>query len=313
MRFLSFLFGRRKKDAALDAEPSVVAPSTNPGDAAPESPPAPPRAELSPTPAPVIQPSTVSASPAYESLPVSAARPPARVQWDRDFYPVEVVGESNYQDALIAICGRHTRHSQYLEFDAVIELEPTNAHDPSAIVVKIEGHKVGYLPKEQAARVGAQMREEGLSAATCGARVRGGWRTNQYDTGHYGVYLAIPERGWIDFGIGSTPPAKPTPSRPIRKVQRPEAAETGPLLGHWIALMGTRRDSEIAQQLAAAGAKIMAGPGKSTTLLVVVEDKPFSVRTMRSATYRKAEELIAEGAPLRIVSIDDVRAMMVQG
>ncbi|HYO65152.1 MAG TPA: HIRAN domain-containing protein [Archangium sp.] len=226
---------------------------------------------------------------------------------------MEVVGESNYQEALIAICGRHTRHSQHLEFDAVIEVEPTNAYDPNAIVVKIAGHKVGYLPREQAARISGQMREEGLSAATCGARVLGGWRTNQYDTGHYGVYLAIPKRGWIDFGIGSTPPAKPTPSRPTKRVERPEAAETGPLRGHWIALMGTQRDSKIAQELAAAGAKIMAGPGKSTTLLVIVDDKPFSIGTMSSATYRKAEELIAEGAPLRIVSIDEVRAMIAAG
>jgi hypothetical protein len=74
--------------------------------------------------------------------------------------------------------------------------------------------------------------------------------------------------------------------------------------------MGTRRDSEIAQELAAAGATIMAGPGKSTTLLIVVGERPFSFGTVRSATYRKAEELIAEGASLRIVSLDEVREMI---
>lgn len=88
----------------------------------------------------------------------------------------------------------------------MIECEPANHHDPNAIMVKIQGRKVGYLSREQAQRVGQQMREAGLKAATCLARVRGGWRTNQYDEGHYGVNLAIPNLGRIDFGIGVKAP-----------------------------------------------------------------------------------------------------------
>lgn len=223
-----------------------------------------------------------------------------------------VVGESNYQNALIAICGQHTRYGTDLELEARIELEPWNPHDPNAVVVKIEGHTVGYLPRDQAARVGGQMRDENLSGAACGARVRGGWRTNQYDTGHYGVYLAIPEWDWIDFGIGSTPPVKPAPSGTRNKVERPEAAETGPLKGHRIALIGAPRDGEIARQLAGQGAHIMAGPGSSTTLLVVNEKRPFSPGMIGSANYRKAEELIATRGRLQIVSLDEVWTMLAE-
>ena len=224
-----------------------------------------------------------------------------------------VVGESNYQDTLIAICGRHTRYGTDLELEARIELEPWNSYDPNAVVVKIEDRTVGYLPREQAARVGGQMREENLSGAACGARVRGGWRTNQYDTGHFGVYLAVPEWSWIDFGVGSTPPAKPVSSGTRKKVeQRPEAAETGPLRGHRIALIGTPRDGEIAQQLAAQGAHIMAGPGSSTTLFVVNERRPFSPGLIGSANYRKAEELMANGGRLRIVPLEEVWTLIAE-
>ena len=138
---------------------------------------------------------------------MSPSVPRARVRWRDGSFPMEVVGESNYQQALIAICGPHNRHGHYQEDLAVIELEPSNPHDANAVVVKMLGRVVGYLPREQAERVGSQMREEGLSIAACKARVQGGWRTNQYDEGHYGVQVAIPQRGWIDFGTGRSPPA----------------------------------------------------------------------------------------------------------
>lgn len=210
------------------------------------------------------------------------------VAWREGSYPMEVVGESHYQDALIAICGRHTRHGIEIDLEATIVLDPTNAHDPNAVSVKINDRPVGYLPREQAARVSRQMRDEDIQRARCRARVRGGWRTNQYDEGHYGVMLAIPRSGRIDFGnrVGpnETAPAQraPSPTRPV-------AAADGPLQGHWVAIQGERSDGAIAQRLAGAGATIMASVGKSTTLLVVAEEEPFSEGIVRSAMYRKAE------------------------
>lgn len=114
-------------------------------------------------------------------------------------YGMEVVGESNYQDALIAICGKHTRTGYDGEHQATLALEPSNAYDPNAVMVMIDGHRVGYLAREQAKRVGGFMRDAGLDQVICDARVQGGWRTNQYDEGHYGVRLAVPGRGEIAF------------------------------------------------------------------------------------------------------------------
>jgi DNA polymerase-3 subunit epsilon len=77
--------------------------------------------------------------------------------------------------------------------------------------------------------------------------------------------------------------------------------------------MGTPSDGEVAQELAAAGARIMAGVGKSTTLLVIVAEQPFDVGIRRSANFRHAEEMIAGGSRLKIVSISEARAMIIQG
>ena len=130
------------------------------------------------------------------------------VKWRDGSFPLEVVGESQHQDALVAICGPHSRDGYDVRCQAVLELEPNNPYDPNAVRVSISNRKVGYLARDQAERVGAQMREIGMAVASCQARVRGGWRTNQYDEGNFGVTLAVPARGWIDFGIGSQPTKK---------------------------------------------------------------------------------------------------------
>lgn len=239
----------------------------------------------------------------------SAQRPTtgAHVQWREGSFPMEVVGESNYQATLVGICGSHTRYGHEGEYVAAIALEPTNRFDPNAVMVTVQGQRVGYLAREQAVRVGQLMREAGLSSAACGARIRGGWRTNQHDEGHYGVTLAIPRTGWIDFGIGAQPPVRER-AKPVAR-DRPTPAASGPLLGQFIALIGAPPDGALAKELAKAGAHVMAAPGKSTTLFVVAAERPFDFGMRRSAKFEKAETLIAGGSPLKIVSLSEVRAM----
>jgi hypothetical protein len=125
--------------------------------------------------------------------------PLRRIQWREGSFPMEAVGESNYQSALQAICGPHTRDGHDAEFEAIIEREPSNAYDSNAVMVLIKGKKVGYLPREQAERVAGQMASKDIMAARCRARIRGGWRTNQHDEGDFGVRLAIPNHGEIEF------------------------------------------------------------------------------------------------------------------
>jgi len=159
------------------------------------------------------------------------------------------------------------------------------------------------------------MAEDGVPRALCAPKIVGGWRTNQYDAGRFGVYLAIPRRGRINFGI-------PRPVRDPRDQalgrggtaatsRRPDPAKEGPLIGEWVAIMGEPSNGALAHELAAAGARFMAGVGKSTTMLVVADERPFSPGIGSSATYRKAEAMIGEGRDLRILSRSEARALIV--
>lgn len=212
---------------------------------------------------------------------------------------MEVVGESNYQSALLAICGKHTRYGHDGQYMAVLKLEPTNPYDPNAVQVLIDNRLVGYLARNQALRLKTQMDEAGLTAVRCRARVRGGWRTNQYDEGSYGVMLAMPTTGWIDLGIGAEPPARKKPEpKPVKAV-----VENGPLTGERIAFMGESQAPHLAEQLEAAGARIMASVGTTTTILVVVSPRPFTPGLQGSAKYRRA---IENG--VTIMSADEILA-----
>jgi hypothetical protein len=63
---------------------------------------------------------------------------------------LEVVGESYRQEVLWEIVGG--RCDERVRFDTVALLvpEPTNEHDPNAIMVLIRGELVGYLSREDA-------------------------------------------------------------------------------------------------------------------------------------------------------------------
>ncbi|MBM3603554.1 MAG: hypothetical protein FJX25_02090 [Alphaproteobacteria bacterium] len=66
---------------------------------------------------------TVSPAPA---APMSSSRH-GRVITDLKSFPFDVVGESNYQDALKEIAGGYRRDSQAFEMPAVIALDPQTA------------------------------------------------------------------------------------------------------------------------------------------------------------------------------------------
>ena len=231
--------------------------------------------------------------------------PKATVKWRNGSFPMEVVGESNYQEALMKICGGFSRDGYELELVAEIEREPSNPYDKNAILVSIDGHTVGYLNKDQAQRVSAQMIEDGIERARCSSKIVGGWRTNQHDSGHFGVRLGIPTWGWIDFGIGKQPPApEKKPKTPSQR--KPEAAKSGPLKGEWIVAWGAPKYGEVAQELASLGGNIMASVGKSTTMVVHIEDT-LSIGSLLSSAYEKAQKRINEGAKLELVSLRELR------
>jgi hypothetical protein len=187
-------------------------------------------------------------------------------------------------------------------------LDPENPHDPNAVKVTVEKNLVCFLSRDQAERVHAAMRSLSLSSASCAARIVGGWRTNQHDEGHFGIRLAIPRVGSIDFGsagIADTDRVWPKKER----VRRPTAADGGPLAGERVAILGPPA-GELALKLAAAGARMMASVGKTTTMLVFEDKRPFTFGVRRSLGYVKAEELIAAGYDLKILDEEEARSIL---
>lgn len=113
---------------------------------------------------------------------------------------LEVVGESNYQDSLWAICGARAGDRVRHDVIAALVPEPSNPYDPNAISVHIDGHIIGYLPRAIAAQYIAGlhqlMEESGSYVALNGVIVGGG----QYADGQgkLGVWL---DHDPADFGV----------------------------------------------------------------------------------------------------------------
>jgi hypothetical protein len=68
-----------------------------------------------------------------------------------------VVGESFYQSALLAITGSSPGEEVTLDCIAELVPEPSNPHDPNAIMVKIEGRCVGHLSRQNAVKFGPRI------------------------------------------------------------------------------------------------------------------------------------------------------------
>ncbi|MBB3589443.1 MULTISPECIES: 3'-5' exonuclease [unclassified Sphingomonas] len=110
---------------------------------------------------------------------------------------------------------------------------------------------------------------------------------------HTGIGLA----GWLSPASGRRGPA-------------PKAAETGPLKGERVAILGAARDGALARCLAAAGARIMASVGTTTTKLVISDEQPFGRFVTAHADHRRAEELRQGGVPIEIVTEGELRRQL---
>lgn len=100
--------------------------------------------------------------------------------------------------------------------------------------------------------------------------------------------------------------AGPWRGAPRRKA-RPTPSLNGPLLGEKVALITSPHDTTLPADIAAAGGKVMAGVGRTTTMLVIAGARPFSFGVRRTALYEKAQALIADGATIVILSAEELR------
>lgn len=114
---------------------------------------------------------------------------------------LEVVGESNYQDALRHLAGAPVPGIRVPKI-AVLAPEPDNPYDANAIQVQIEAHVVGYLSREDAARYlpGVRRLMEGESFVALEAMIVCGG-----SGGVFGVFL---DHDPDDFGLGRSAPSQ---------------------------------------------------------------------------------------------------------
>lgn len=230
------------------------------------------------------------------------------IQWREGSFPVDVKGESNYQENLISICGEYRRDSSEFRTEAVLVREPTNPYDPNAIQVKIDGLLVGYVARAQAEKLSEEFAFHKISEARAKAKIRGGWRTNQHDVGAYGVKLSIPRMGYVNFGPNFQKRVKPKGANQEGKesfaATSPVASKTGKLLGFRVFILGQRRDGPIATTIASEGAKVVAAVGKTTNFVIVDYAEPFPKSVRLSSQYKSALEQQKERKDLQIQSWD---------
>jgi DNA polymerase-3 subunit epsilon len=89
---------------------------------------------------------------------------------------------------------------------------------------------------------------------------------------------------------------------PKARARAPEPAPDGPLAGMRVALLGEAVDGPLAQWVAQAGGRIVAGVGRTTTMLLVATKHPYGRFVEASPAYRKAEELRRAGRDIAILT-----------
>ena len=87
-------------------------------------------------------------------------------------YNYDVVGESFQRDHLVSLVRSHDAFDKGEIFAmAILEPEPTNEFDPTAVKVMIEGIQVGYIPKFDSGTVTEMIRRSGLNPYEVPARL----------------------------------------------------------------------------------------------------------------------------------------------
>lgn len=141
-----------------------------------------------------LGPSTIDLEP-RPLEPIPPKPPPAEVVElpKSRGYPMEVVGESFYQENFERICGPRTRDGEDRIVDAVLVLDDGNRHDALAVRVEVDGLPVGHLSREIAPNYRAYLKsiDKANVRGTCKARIKGGWQRGRDDVGSYGIYLSV--------------------------------------------------------------------------------------------------------------------------
>jgi DNA polymerase-3 subunit epsilon len=86
----------------------------------------------------------------------------------------------------------------------------------------------------------------------------------------------------------------------------PKPASEGPLTGERVAILGEPRDGRLAHKIAALGGRVVSAVGTTTTILVIIGEKPYGYGVRYDAGYRRAEELRQTGQAIKILAEREV-------
>lgn len=68
---------------------------------------------------------------------------------------LRIVGQNHYFGNITSLFP--AGFAQEFATDGILEPEPTNSHDPSAVILRIRGYVVGYIAQENASTVKSQI------------------------------------------------------------------------------------------------------------------------------------------------------------
>jgi hypothetical protein len=69
-----------------------------------------------------------------------------------------IKGQNHYRGNIISLFDSKTDGlAQELDIDGILEPEPTNAHDPNAVILRVHGYAIGYIDQQFASSVKSQI------------------------------------------------------------------------------------------------------------------------------------------------------------
>lgn len=213
--------------------------------------------------------------------------------------PVDVVGESYYQEAIFRAAGGYVEPDESVRTDAregaLAELrpEPDNPYDAGAVGVYIGGLKVGHLSREDA-RTYRSLIDEVIAAqgiASCCAQIRGGIRQSDGSTSYFGIRLYLDSRERESKQVRPLPGVEANERRLL-----PTGADTWPEVSvtceeHYqgCLLEATKSGSEIGYYFPALAALRMAGTNPHTKAEVAVVEVLVTGQTVGFLTPKMTD------------------------
>lgn len=65
-----------------------------------------------------------------------------------------IKGQNHYRGNIVSLFAAHSEGlQQELDIDGILEPEPTNAHDPNAVILRVHGYVIGYIAQQHASLV----------------------------------------------------------------------------------------------------------------------------------------------------------------